>query len=104
MAFRIGQKVVCVDDGAREPRRWWPGCAVKRGEIYTIRGFVTAPYDGIPCILVEELRNIIAHKGIIDDDAGYRIERFRPLVEKKTDISTLTALLNPLNHKKLEDA
>lgn len=34
----------------------------------------------------------------------YDSRTFRPIIERETDISALTALLNPANHKKLEDA
>ncbi len=74
MAFRVGQKVVCVDDAPRG----YKSALVRKGGIYTIVGLPMAP-DGEPGVLLAE----------VDADAPYGFwqYRFRPLTERKTDIS-----------------
>lgn len=92
--FRIGQKVVCVDDKlvdlntiapwARNPSRL-TGVLVE-GHIYTITGVnVENEIDLLhrPCVTIAEER--IPH--------AYLATRFRPLVETKTDISVFTEML-----------
>ncbi len=91
MAFRVGQKVVCVDDrpglltGKRE---------LRRGEIYTITGFDT-----------EDKR--LEHPGLYLAETpekfhpnwrfpvGWAPERFRPVVERKTSIEIFQRMLSP---------
>lgn len=88
--FRIGQKVVCVrgplgnSDAPYKP---------KVGQIYTIREI----YTDHPCpelgaaLRFEELRNPMNpfHK----KEYGFYACRFRPVVEKKTDISVFEEIL-----------
>jgi len=80
MAFRVGQKVVCVDAS---------GCAsadLSEGTIYTVRQ-VQPPIDNAtPRVLLFGSRETI----------GWYASRFRPLVERKTDISIFTRMLTPL--------
>lgn len=93
MTFRVGQKVVCVDN---KPHK---GCAFLgdrpvEGEIYTVRKTgLTSWIDGRPGILVAEIRNL--------HDACFWADRFRPVVEKKTDISIFEAMLAPSPKRKL---
>lgn len=104
MTFHVGQKVVCVDTADRlsnithhadgtpyQPIDFW----LTKGAIYTVRwcGIMAdhdlyPPYLGV--LLVEINRE--------DDrwlDSPFVASRFRPIVEKKTDISIFTAMLNP---------
>jgi hypothetical protein len=94
--FYVGQKVVCIKIGCwdynEDPRP-------KFGEIVTIRGFDTHEERGL---LFEEYYTKCVYR-YDRTEVGFDQCRFRPLEEKKTDISILTALLNPLNHKQLED-
>jgi hypothetical protein len=97
MAFHVGQKVCCVDDEP-DAGREWSGAALKAGTVYTIRDFVSDHYPGENelCVrLVEVIRQY--------DGFGFRASRFRPVVERKTDISVLTALLEPKNHKRIRE-
>lgn len=92
MTFRIGQKVVCI-----MPE--WPGSqdvpnrpAFK--EVYTIRAFV--PDGGL--LLCE------IHNPPMDHIEGYCEPawwpgRFRPVVERKTDISVFTEILRKATKK-----
>jgi hypothetical protein len=97
MTFHVNQKVVCVnaDPRAFNPVScdWKPGEAPVEGDIYTVtRVYVAA--DQLRLWLAELKRAPIAFD-VYGGIAGYAAERFRPVVEPKTDISALTALLNP---------
>jgi hypothetical protein len=84
MKFRVGQKVVCINaDGS--------GC-LKRGQAYTC--LATEPeFLMVDCCSGSDHQT----------HCGWFRTRFRPLLERKTDISALTALLVP-GAKILEDA
>src|SRR5882757_5257742 len=94
MALRIGQKVVCIDDGAHMryipagyPTNRFTGDmdGLKEGNVYTVRG--CRVFYGIPIIDLEEINR----RGNQFDGtpAGYAAARFRPV----TDISIFTAML-----------
>lgn len=93
--FRVGQKVVCVDDGlgilGNIPVNGLPIV----GEIYTISNIGTTQYGGLGVNVIE-----CEH----DQPAGWRASRFRPIVERKTDIAIFTEMLNGAPHKIREDA
>lgn len=78
--FYVGQKVVCVDG---KPRNY-PHCAVRAGAVYTVSKIMHSIYgDSL-------------HVAEVDGDYwGFYADRFRPVVERKTDISIFTAMLNP---------
>lgn len=89
--FYVGQKVVCVDAaGSMIP-------PLVEGNIYTIATIrwldekeVVNPGLGVTLIELPTFRSK-------EYCAEYRIERFRPLVEKKTDISIFKEILNKVN-------
>lgn len=92
MAFHVGQKVVCVRDSVG---RMKPAGVIMpvRDQIYVIRDIVRG-FDGRhfrPGLLLEGLINPI---GPYDLEYNFDPDRFRPLVEHKTDISVFTAMLN----------
>jgi hypothetical protein len=97
--FRIGQKVVCVDadSGAGE----WPrGSKLILGRVYTVRGIEPTVLGTAGLKLFEIcLTSTPGHCGIISKktykDAAYRADRFRPIVERKTDISIFKRMLKP---------
>lgn len=105
MIFHKGQKVVCINDDpiTETDTGIMHGnlSGLTKGQTYTVRqaGLICPLKKGVPCIRVEEIvrpnRTIIEHS-----DMPYRADRFRPLVEKKTDISELEKLLNT---KQLEE-
>jgi hypothetical protein len=68
MTFRVGQKVVCVDDGPTPFRESVP---FRLKEIVTIDGFT-----GTGCVSLAEY----PHGPV----TGYFAKRFRPVVERKT--------------------
>lgn len=70
MAFRVGQKVVCIH----------PVNNFRENEIYTVMG-IDAVYLHID--------SLIGNRPIV----GFFSWRFRPVVERKTDISIFTKML-----------
>lgn len=100
--FRVGQKVVCVNTS---PLFAGTRCApVSKGGIYTIRWVGECPYEPWRDIgLTVRLQEVMFDSGPKWSDFVIPAIRFRPIVERKTDISALMALLNPANHKALED-
>ena len=81
--FRVGQKVVCVDASRFEQY-------LDEGRVYTITS-INAPYLRVDC------RSANVTGG--PDDYGYDASRFRPIVERKTDISIFKAMLTPAGKK-----
>lgn len=81
MAFRVGQRVICIADMKGYINNLGlPGFV--KGRIYTITSFYEDESYGA-FICVAEL----------DQRVGGQICGFRPIVERKTDISALKALL-----------
>lgn len=76
MSFRVGQEVVCVDDSGT--------IMVRKGAIYIVADVympylrLEGVYDGVTPPTVKQ---------------GMRATRFRPVVERKTDISVFTEML-----------
>lgn len=84
MTFRIGQKVVCIDDGSRAGHIWG-GDLLYRNKIYTVTGFWRCE-DGLGLILREA-------KNHEEFGQSYDARRFRPAVDRPTDISVFTEIL-----------
>ena len=84
--FRIGQKVVCVDASLPANPRHCMHPLVDR-KVYVVRAFA-----GPKCIDID------------GSGRGWQNWRFRPLVERRTDISVFKALLNPTPAKAPVDA
>ncbi len=103
MMFRVGQKVVgigynCGGDRDKLP----PGANMPAvGSVYTIRSI--NEWSDVTLITLQEVdnRHLIGFDGY-SLEPGYNIRAFRPIVERKTDISALKALLVP-GAKILED-
>jgi len=77
VTFRVGQKVVCVE----------PIDELVKGEIYTISA--VGRFDGGENVMVDvaEIQNYAPY-------AWYSY-RFRPIVERRTDISIFKKMLKP---------
>lgn len=97
MAFRVGQKVVCIDAG--ETSKSMHG-ALLVGGIYTVREVATtlSGRRGIKVVGYEYSCwpwqvGRKTHRTF--EDSPMWAERFRPLVERKTDISVFTKMLTP---------
>jgi len=78
MAFRVGQKVVCVDANPRNGHV----SNLTEGAVYTVRAFGPSK-DGSPGISLDEIYHPFP----------FYQDRFRPVVERKTDISVFTKML-----------
>lgn len=94
--FHVGQKVVCVDG---EFNGYFHDVSILpvEGCVYTIRSIelMTAlTGEQSPIIRLVEVVNAIMPWEIGDAEIGFVPRRFRPVVERKTDISIFTAMLN----------
>lgn len=94
--FTVGQKVAYVGGLRIDPL---DPVGPEKGQVYTVSwvGLTPAPYD---CINIDLLE--LPNPDTAQMHRGYDQNAFRPIVERKTDISALTALLNPANHKQRE--
>lgn len=113
--FYVGQEVVCVNTedhpklheiGERHNILWVGGLdGLKKGNHYHVAAIGWDSWFNEETITVVEIkrRRNVGRAGRVDPDS-YAAWRFRPVQKKSTDISSLIALLNPANHKKLEDA
>lgn len=99
MTFYVGQKVVCVDDDWRMFLPFWMRVKAafrrrdtdpRRGGIYHVREVLMK--DDQPWLRLAEIRNR-AELGFVEP--MYMGRCFRPVVERKTDISIFTAMLTP---------
>lgn len=103
--FHVGQKVVFVR-GAPVPGEWKTlSCNLKNESVYTIREIdpLYIPYFEMAGVRVEEdVYPAVKWKDQWIEPAVLACH-FRPLVDRKTDIGLLTALLDPTNHRKLVD-
>jgi hypothetical protein len=88
--FRVGQKVVCVDASDQRNRKF----PVTKGTIYTIQAIVEAldfMGDGGACAFLCGLGRDVCP--IMGKQTPFALRRFRPIVERKTDISIFTEML-----------
>lgn len=95
--FHVGQKVVCVD-GKFHPDFCDVPCLPVEGAVYTIRAIelmTAVTGERSPIIKLVEIVNPVMEWEIGDEEFGFVPRRFRPLVERKTDISLFKAMLNP---------
>lgn len=95
--FYVGQKVVCVglhhDNrglSLDEARRLGYGQPKLRG-IYTVRSIFV--WQDRQLLRLAEFDN--SHRMVFGMEPGYPAEGFRPVVERKTDISIFKAMLEP---------
>jgi hypothetical protein len=98
MAFRVGQKVVCVDASANEERlRNWLGHTLPvEGTIYTIRGWTDGPRQHSPGILLEEIRHELS---IFGTEPNFRPWRFRPVQSTGTGMAILEQIRRDVSNK-----
>lgn len=90
--FQVGQRVICIDDDfhQRFPEDVGTIFPVK-GQIYTVRSVELTRYG--PAITLVEIINV---DQLYEDGFGelnFLPRRFRPVVERKTDISIFTRML-----------
>lgn len=92
MTFRVGMKVVCVDGDTvffGNRLAGWNGDPPITGKIYTVHAIEFCERYQQPVLRLVEIRN----------ELGYWVNRFRPIVERKTDISIFTKMLTPSDEK-----
>lgn len=91
MAFRVGQKVVCVDDNFDKRAKNYFTALPVRGEIYVVRGTLLFPdaHLGIALVGFPGERTAFNEFG----EHMFFAKRFRPVVERKTDISIFEKML-----------
>lgn len=87
MAFYVGQKVVCIND--EHPYKDYPFDVAVKGEIYTVSSIYQSGPDLMLCLYE------IYQPDTDDWEAGEMACAFRPVVERKTDISIFKAMLTP---------
>ena len=92
MSFYVGQKVTMIYD--RKFKQPFNEVTSKFGIVYTVRGVMG---ERETALRFEEIRN----KSNIYQGSDSRVEcsfvakHFRPVVDRKTDISIFTKMLNP---------
>lgn len=89
--FVVGQKVVCVHSGPWDSD--YPGAPeLDTGAIYTVRDLE----------IIDAYPNSVYLTLLESQGGGWRFNAtsFRPVDERKTDISIFTALLTPAGQKK----
>jgi hypothetical protein len=84
MTFRVGQKVVCVSTDAFNSNEGAVGSWLRVDAVYTVSALGAHPrYPDLPCVYLCE----------VNRTAPFAASRFRPVVERKTDISIFTEIL-----------
>ena len=106
MTFYVGQKVVFVPDALiHRPRgnMKWPA-AITADRVLTIREIDTryVPHYGVCGLRFEEFCADFVRYGRELLEPAFPSDRFRPIVEKKTDISIFTALLTPNSKERVK--
>jgi hypothetical protein len=106
--FYVGQKVIRVTEPkgtALGDAIYYPGYTfTKLGGIYTVRAIYLEKFSSeaglIETLLLEELRNpLVRWKTLGLHEVGFAASNFRPVVERKTDISIFTTILDNVKSK-----
>lgn len=97
MRFHVGQKVVCITDDFWHPLAHLVPHLPRKGGLYHVRGY--APLIGDPCVMPGAsfiwLAEIV-NPGSSGQEPSFAAYCFRPVIERKTDISVFTKLLSPI--------
>ena len=88
MPFHVGQRVVCVD----ATRIKNDAAPLNKGAIYTVRELECDEDEGYGLRLCEIVNR---NHPTIGTEISYYSRRFRPIVNRKTDISIFTKMLVP---------
>lgn len=100
MTFRIGQKVVCVRNAPQGQEIKYSTVLqskkLKIGSTYTIRDIDmrAVHLHGVATVRLDEIVNETYMSSVGEWETGYPETCFRPIVDKQTDISIFTAMLN----------
>lgn len=92
MTFHIGQKVVCINDEWYHPPSPFAISKPRLGVVYRIRAIEHCLIADATYLLLDEVINPIVPG--FRNEPDFLATCFRPIVEKKTDISVFTAMLN----------
>ena len=94
MTFRIGQKVVCVDDRPQEGASW--DVPPQKGAVYTVQWVGFHRYEHFLEALCVYLCEINRPSGL-----PFFATRFRPIVERKTEtgMAILREILDRESHQ-----
>lgn len=97
--FRVGQKVVCINSRVT-PDYHAKGLdyrgdldGLRDGEVYTIREVFYCCLHQRVLVCLREIKRDISNR--TRHEFGFEPRRFRPVAERKTDISVFKAMLNP---------
>lgn len=83
MIFRIGQKVVCIDDAINPETATYTPCRPRLGEMYTVRGFLVQDHiEGYGVYLEELLNPSNLWSDQEECEWPFRPDRFRPVVDQ----------------------
>lgn len=95
MTFHVGQKVVCVDASPSRYSSLLVRTPLQKGTIYTVRGIDR--WDGVTSYYLEEIVHPVLDIWLDREptEPTWHGRRFRPIAERKTDISIFTSMLNP---------
>ena len=92
----VGQKVICIDDKIPRGFVFCEPLLIKKGQIYTVREVGLKSWiNGDECIRLSEI--------IRNPDVPYWSKRFRPIVDKQTDIQFAYDILNKINSPEKEN-
>lgn len=106
MAFYRGQKVVCVNDVYRHHSWHLVRNRPVQGAVYIIREIASGWFDdGEDGLRLEEVKNEPRrwHGGDVSEVA-FALFRFRPVVERKTDIGFAHEILRKVTRRQGADA
>lgn len=99
MAFRVGQKVVCISDDWEFRARAYANTLPQAKAVYTVREILDLPTG---CgLTLEEIRDLVRWPDKPASEAAWTSRAFRPLIDKSTDtgMAILRKLLDPAHHK-----
>lgn len=92
MTFRVGQKVVCIDEPRASQKAMWPNSNwPSKANVYTIRAINVWPDNTL--LRLEEVDNRHLEGVLSSIEPGFPAKHFRPVVERKTDITVFTEIL-----------
>ncbi len=96
--FRVGQKVVCISGPIEAARGYNQEVQPAIGHVYTIRSI--DDFDDAPPHMPHFGVGLLLEEITCPVHSGFGLEcsfssRFRPIVERKTDISIFTEMLTP---------
>lgn len=88
MMFRPRQKVVCIDDSVNPETVSYTPCRPRKGDVYTVRGWLTQAHIVGYGVYLEELLNpSIIWADQDEREWPFRSTRFRPLVERELEMA-----------------